>query len=157
MQHEESQSVPTVEAQIAPARELSPAEMREMILGAGDKPEIRKVFVPEWDFPVYVRGLTATQRDQWEAEQVHMTKGGKVEYRQENIRASLVARCLCTKDGAPVMKKEDVKRLGQKSAGAIDLIYGVAKEISRISKQDEDDMVEALGNDRSGTGSSDWP
>lgn len=128
--------------------------LRERILFADDKPEIREVDVPQWGFKVFVRGMTATQRDQWEAEQIKIGKNGKTEFTQENIRAGLVARCVCDADGNTVLRKDDIPRLGQKSAAAIDLLFGVAKELSGISQKDVDELEDGLKNVPSGDGFS---
>lgn len=133
------------------------AAWRERILSAPQGLRLERMTVPEWGTHVYIRGLNATQRDAWEAEQVSIRKDGSVEYRQQNIRAGLVARCLCDKDGTTYLKPDDVRKLGQKDAAVVDRIYARAKVLSGISQKDVDDMEQVLGNESSDGGSSTWP
>lgn len=130
----------------------TPFQLRQRILDTPDQPPIEELYLDEWGFKVYVRGMTSAQRDKWEGSQVSVGKGGSVEYNADNLRASLVARCLCTPQGDPVMKQDDVGRLGQKSATAIDKIYEVAKRLSGISQKDVAALEGKLGKDTSGDG-----
>jgi hypothetical protein len=115
---------------------------RDMILAADDLPK-ELVEVPEWGGSVYVRCLTGTERDAWEASVVEMGKDGKTKPNMENLRAKLVARTLCDEDGARVFSDGDVAVLGAKSAAAMDRLYAVAARLSKISKEDESEL---LGN-----------
>jgi hypothetical protein len=115
---------------------------RDMILAADDLPK-ELVEVPEWGGSVYVRCLTGTERDAWEASVVDMSGNGKAKANLENLRAKLVARCACDEAGARIFSDADVAVLGAKSAAAMDRLYTVAARLSKISKEDESEL---LGN-----------
>lgn len=132
-----------------------------------DDIEIEPVPVPEWGGTVYVRGLTGSERDQWEAEFVKASKGmieaevdGRVQkMNMENSRARLVARC-CVDSEDPntaerIFDDEDIEWLGEKSGKALDRVYEKARELSGISEEDVEEMAESLGNGRSGGSGSD--
>jgi hypothetical protein len=114
---------------------------KDLILSSDDLPK-ELVSVPEWGGEVYIRCLTAAERDDWEASVMHM-EGNKTKANMQNLRAKLVARTLCDEDGVRMFSDADVAALGQKSAAALDRLYTVAARISKISKQDEDEL---LGN-----------
>lgn len=105
---------------------------RDSILAAQDLP-VKKVPVPEWDGHVYVRTLTAAERDGFE---VACLNGGP-------IRASLVVRCCVDKEGVRLFADEDATELSGKSCAAIDRIFEKAEELNKISA---DDVKELEGN-----------
>ena len=114
---------------------------KDAILSADDLPK-ELVSVPEWGGEVYVRCLTATERDDWEASVMHM-EGNKTKANLHNLRAKLVARTVCDEAGARLFEDADVATLGAKSAAALDRLYTVAARLSKISKTDEEEL---LGN-----------
>jgi len=97
--------------------------------------------VPEWGGSLYVRGLTGEERDSFEQSMVEK-KGPKREMNLANVRAGLVARAACTEEGVRIFSDRDVKRLGQKSAVALDRVYAVASRLSGLTKEDEEELVE---------------
>jgi hypothetical protein len=98
------------------------------------------VDVPEWGGQVRVKALTATERDAFEASMVVGT--GKVQkVDMHNVRAKLCAYTICDMDGARLFSESDVALLGQKSAAALDRVYGVASRLSKITKEDVDEIV----------------
>jgi hypothetical protein len=114
---------------------------KDAILSSDDLPK-ELVAVPEWGGEVYVRCLTAAERDDWEASVMHM-EGNKTKANLQNLRAKLVARTVCDEDGARMFEDKDVVALGAKSAAALDRLYTVAAKLSKISKNDEEEL---LGN-----------
>jgi hypothetical protein len=116
---------------------------RDAILAADDL-EKELVSVPEWGGDVWVRCMTATERDEWEASVVTMdNKGQNPKADLRNIRAKLVVRCVIDEAGVRVFGEEDTVALGAKSAAALDRLYAVAARLSKISKEDEKEL---LGN-----------
>ena len=96
------------------------------------------VEVPEWDGAVWVRTMTGTERDAFEASMAG--KGDDIEARLTNIRAKLCVRCICTESGERVFADEDEVALGKKGARPLDRIFAVAQRLNAVS----DDDVEAL-------------
>lgn len=108
------------------------------------------VQVPEWSEDGFVRvfGLTGTERDAFEASMV-VTVGNKQSVNTENIRAKLCVLAIRDENGKPMFDMADVHSLGQKSAAALDRVYEVAARLSKISKEDVDEMVKNSGKGRS--------
>lgn len=108
------------------------------------------VEVPEWgDGIVRMRGLTAEERDEYEASVVktNTTRGrggrSKVDVRVDtrNIRAKLVSRCAVDGDGKRLFSDSDVQRLGKKSGKALQRCFSVAQRLSGITDSDIEEMV----------------
>ncbi len=112
---------------------------RDEILGADDL-NTESVDVPEWGGTVFVRELTGSERDTWEASVVK-TNGTKVTIDSRNMRAKLVALCVVDADGKRVFTEKDAIKLGAKSAAALDRVVDAARRLSRIGE----DELENLG------------
>ena len=118
---------------------------REAILQADDLPR-ELVEVPEWGGSVFVRTLTGSERDAFEAESVVFHPKGQSEPNMESLkqtRARLCARCICDEKGQRLFTDEDVSALGAKSGAALDRVYEVAARRNKISQKD---MEELEGN-----------
>ena len=112
---------------------------RDDILNCDDG-EIVKVSVPEWGGHVYVRSMTGTARDAWEASQIGGTDA-KPKVRLDNARANLAARTLCDESGDLLFAVMDIAALGNKSAAALDRVYAAAQRLSRITAADVEELV----------------
>ena len=120
---------------------------RESILGHDDLKR-EELPIPEWGGSVFVRTLTASERDQFEDRVLADKKTTK-----RDIRALLAVASVCDEQGKPLFTPADVPQLGRKSAAALDRIFDVAMRLSRIGKQD----VEELEKNSSGTPSESSP
>jgi hypothetical protein len=112
---------------------------RDAIFAVSDI-QTEDVFVPEWNGTVKVRGLTAAERDVYETSIVSQ-RGKNVELNRQNIRAKLVALSVVDEAGVRIFADTDVRKIGEKSAAAVDLLYGVASRLSGLSKDDEDELA----------------
>lgn len=116
----------------------------DQILDAKDLP-CEDVEVPEWGGTVRVRGLDGAERDKFEARFVGddgkaSTKGKALEL----YRARLVAACVVDEQGKRLFQGDAVvRRLGEKSAVALQRVCDVAMRLSGMS---EDDQKELTGN-----------
>lgn len=129
------------------AQDIGPKVLgREDILGADDLPR-ELVEVPEWGGSVWVRTMTGTERDAYEASIIEVKLGPKgqasVERRMDNSRAKLLARSICGDDGERIFTESDISALGRKSAKALDRVFEVAQ---RLNGMTEDDIEELAGN-----------
>jgi hypothetical protein len=111
---------------------------REAILAAADL-RSEEVAVPEWGGSVRVRMLTAAERDQFEMA-ITATKDAP---NHTDTRSLLVRLTVCDEAGVPLFGPEDMERLGQKSAAAMDRVFSAATRINAQS----DKAVDALGKD----------
>lgn len=110
--------------------------------------------VPEWGVKVRVRGMSGTDRDSFEAKMVAVRKGGtgqEVELRLNDFRSKVLVKCLVDpENGRRIFDDKEAAQLGGKSGAVIDRLFDIAK---RLSGMDEDAEEEARGN--SGTDPSD--
>ncbi len=99
----------------------------EQILGASDQ-TCHKVECPEWGGHVFIRTLSADERDAWE---MGLEKGNK------SVRASLVGLSLSDEDGKALSPTPaQIKALGQKGAGPMDRIFDAVLQFNSMRKSD---------------------
>lgn len=110
---------------------------RDAILAASDMPPIEAVHVPEWGGQVFVRPLTATERDQFERRVLQFKNGAKG---SQNLRSVLVAMAACDADGQRLFTDEDAVKLGAKCAAAMDRVYEVASRLSGLTGADTQEL-----------------
>ena len=111
---------------------------RDQILSAEDL-EYEIVDVPEWGGKVRVRALTGSERDQFEASLVK--EAGKIrKIDTANIRAKLVSLSIVDGEGNRLFGESDIALLGQKSAAALDRVFESAQKLSKISKEDVEEL-----------------
>jgi len=122
-------------------------ELKDLIINKPDLP-IEEVKVPEWDlpFPIYIRTMSALEKDELETEQF-IKKGEKIEFSLINLRAVTLSRVMCADPEGKYRiftDPNDVIELGKKSASAIDRCLEVSRRLNGTSEQDEKDMVKNL-------------
>lgn len=144
MEHEDQADQPTeAEARLDRAIEAGLRLLtRDEILAATDR-QMELVEVPEWGGAVYIRSLTADERDEFEEsllEQNKRTKKQDVRLRQ--ARAKLVSRAACDDKGVRLFSERDVVALGAKNAAAMDRLFDKASELSGIREADLEELVE---------------
>jgi hypothetical protein len=108
---------------------------RKAIFASNDL-DIEKVDVPEWGGQVAVRGLTARERDMFEA-----SIGSSVNL--DNLRARLVVLTLCDENGERLLQDKDATALGKKNAQVVDRLFEVARKMSGMT---DADVKELEGN-----------
>jgi hypothetical protein len=134
------------------------SKLRDSILAIQDI-QYETVYVPHWKETVRVRGMTAAERDAYEAEALsgQADKSGRVKPNLKNSRARMCVRCVVDENGARVFSDADADALGAKSASAVDAVYAVAARLSGFSKQDEDELGKACAGTTSGDSPSGSP
>ena len=124
---------------------------RAEILAADDLPR-ELVEVPEWGGSVYVRGLTAMERSEFENLMLGLEnkriKVGKsddmtIQMDMRVLRVRLSALCMVDEKGNRLFGDDEVEALGRKSADALNRIFVVAQ---RLSGMTSDDVEDAAGN-----------
>ena len=78
--------------------------------------DVKTVEVPEWNGSVNVRGLTARERDSFEA-----SIGQSANL--DNLRARLVVLCLVDEEGKRIFKDSDANALGAKNAQVVNKLF----------------------------------
>lgn len=117
---------------------------RDEILSAVDI-QIEDVPVPEWKGTVRVRGLTGTERDQYEA-WIIQGKGKNRDINLRNARAKLVMMCVVDADGKRLFDEADIVRLGARSALAMQRVFDKASALSGLDEDTLEKMQDDLGN-----------
>lgn len=126
---------------------------REQIEKAQDiKQEL--VPVPEWGGEVWVKALTGTERDAFEASSiVQRDKSHEVNLR--DIRARLCSFAICDEAGKRLFGAGDIEALGKKSAAALTRVYEVAERLSGLTKKDVEELEKnSVPGPSGGSGSS---
>lgn len=126
---------------------------KEQILSADDLVRER-VNVPEWcpaggdkaNAFVYVRELTASEKDQFDAEN-YVVQGKDVSVNRVNFKARLLARTICNERGEPLFKLKELEGLGRKSHRAMERLAAVALRLSAMTQESQDEL---LGNSKGG-------
>ena len=104
---------------------------KEQILSVDDLLR-QEIEVPEWGGSVYVRVMSGSERDAFEARFV----GGANAAALADIRATLAALAVCDANGKRLFTDAEVKVLGAKSAKALDRIFEVACRLNGIRQED---------------------
>lgn len=111
---------------------MSGAVLRDRILAADDQPLV-PVDVPEWGVRVWVKPMSAAQRDAFEA--AVSDDNGVID--KTNFRANLVVRCVVDPETkARVFQTEDAKMLGTKNALPVGRIFDAAAKSSGLTPDD---------------------
>lgn len=109
------------------------------ILKIDDLPR-EAVEVPEWGVTVYVRAMTGSERDQYEAGLIE-NKDMPLKEKLRNMRANLVVLCTVDENGARVFDDADVDAVGAKSAEALNRIVEVAQKSNALDDGTVDDIA----------------
>lgn len=117
---------------------------KDQILGQNTLP-VEIVDVPEWGGKVRVKTLNARERDAFESSLV-VGKGKGQRTSTEMVRAKLVSVAVVDAEGKPIFTAEDIERLGELSAAAMDRVYSVAAKLSGISEADVEDLAKNSGS-----------
>jgi hypothetical protein len=104
---------------------------------------------------VYLKGLTARERDDYEQSLIEAGPDGRqrVKPHQHNVRASLVVRCLTDETGERLLSDDDVEALGEVDGAIINKLWDEARKLSGMSTEEVDSLAEGFGSAR-GDGSS---
>lgn len=105
--------------------------------------KVERVDVPEWGGYVFVKGMTASERDQFETIIANRSNelGGEGRTVMDNFRAALAAFTIVDKNGERLFDLDDVEALNQKSAAALQRIYEKSKTLSRIGNDDVEELT----------------
>lgn len=116
---------------------MDAAALRTRVLQVEDLPR-EAVHVPEWDATIYVRTLTARERDAFESQQLQLSE--RKRDTNDNIRARLVVLASVDEQGVRVFADADADALGNKASAALDRLATVALRLNRISNSDIEEL-----------------
>lgn len=104
---------------------------RDAILGTDDA-TMEAVYVPEWGGTVYVRSITAGERDELDA----MILQRALEKKPTRAHAITAVFCCCDADGNNLFTEADIERLSAKRGKAMNRIFAVAERLNLLSGRD---------------------
>ena len=107
---------------------------RDQIL-AKDDLKRKKVHVPQWGGDVYVRIMTAAERDAFEQKYFLSENKDLV-----GIRAHLAATCIVDQDGNNIFSEADIEELKKKSAAAVETVFKAAESLNALSVDSVDEL-----------------
>jgi len=107
-----------------------------------------QIEIPQWGGSVYVRSMTAKERDDFEGSCL-TGKGKHREVNMANMRAKLVALSTVDASGNRIFDESDIAALSKKNAGALDLIFATAQRLSGIGDQDVEALTKNIEPDQS--------
>lgn len=127
----------------------------KFIAAAQDKRRMEEIPVPELGDTVFVRELSAAERDQFETSMLHLSKQGKVQGTNlANLRARLAVLAICDEQGRRLFSDDDAKILGQLGASALQRIFEAAQRLSGLSDSDMEELEKNSVSGPSGDSSS---
>jgi len=103
----------------------------------GFRPQLTPVEVPELGGTIYLRIMSGTERDSFEAEAFRLN-GKNVEINRENFRARLLVRTLCGEDGVRWFRDDELDAVGALSSTVTVPLADKASQINGISKADQE-------------------
>lgn len=118
---------------------------------------VETVDVPEWGGKVILRGLTASERDDYEQAMVETAPDGSVRPKRklDNVRASLVVRCIVNEQGEREFTDADAELLGEKDAAVIDELWDVCRRLCGMTTEDEAKLAAGFDSAQGDTEDSD--
>lgn len=86
---------------------------------------------------VSLRGLTASERDQWEQ---YVYSERDIKKGVKNIRASLVVRCITDETGSRLFTDSEIAEVGAMPASVIDKLYEHCQRLSGLGAKDAEEL-----------------
>lgn len=118
---------------------------------------IEPVDVPEWGLRVYVKSLSAREKEKY-VDSIRVTKGKGRNATQEVVleesSAKLVVMCACDKNGKKLFNMSHVKMLADKSGKAMQRLVDKASELNGLSDDAEEDAKNDLASGEASDGSN---
>lgn len=126
---------------------------REAILKCEDTKTVT-IPCPEWGGDVIVKGLTAGERDKWEASLYTTKKHGssfEIVSNRDNLRAKFIVASAVDEQGKPLFTVGDIDALTRKSAAPMDRLFAAAQKLSGMTNEDVEELEKNLKSDREDT------
>lgn len=106
--------------------------------------------IPEWGGPVFVRVMSGTERDTYDAG-TYRLENGTVQVNHAGSRARLLVRTLCDERGVRIFCDDDADLLTECDADLLDRCYARALEANGMGAKA---VEEAVANFAKGTNAS---
>lgn len=99
--------------------------------------QTERVEVPEWQTEVWVREMTAAERDAYEQAQI----GPDGKPNMDNARAKLLVRCLADQAGELIFSAADAEKLGEAQGTVLTRLFLVASRLNGLSESEIKDAA----------------
>jgi len=103
---------------------------------------------------IYVREMTGTERDAFEASIVTM-RGKNHDVNLKGARAKLLVKTLANEAGSRMFKDGEENLVGALGADLVDKLFTVAQKVNGMSEKDVKELIGDLGVAQSGASISD--
>jgi len=113
---------------------------KDAILALAGSTQIERIEVAELSNPIYIRGLSARERDSFEASCMN-GKGKARGLNMDNVRARLLVRSICTETGERLFQDHEADALGSVPAAVVDRLFTVAQRLSGLSTNDVEELA----------------
>lgn len=127
---------------------LSKSSILAAINAAADI-KVEKLAVPEWKTDVYLKVLSGTERDAFEA--------AYTDQKMNNFRVRFLVLTLCDDTGERLFDDEQVTLLGKRSALVINRLFEASWKLNMLSQEAVDAAGESSGADLKNGSSTDSP
>jgi hypothetical protein len=123
---------------------------------------IKREYIPEWEGYVYIKTLTGTEKDAFEESLITEVvdidpEDGQIRTRRksalDNVRAKLLVRALCDKDGNSIFTADHIDALGDLSANGLTRAYNLASKMNAVSDADVKELAKNSGRGAVASGS----
>lgn len=126
---------------------------KEALQAAAKEPlPIEPFTIPELNLDGWMIGLSGTERDAWEKSLVIVRKGNVIP-NTDNVRARFLVRVLCDENRKRLLSDADADWLGNLPAAVLAPLYEQAQRLSKMTKEDLDELGKGsapeAGNDSS--------
>lgn len=101
--------------------------------------KVEKLNVPEWKTDVYLKVLSGTERDAFEA--------AYSDQKMNNFRVRFLVLTLCDEAGERLFDDEQVTLLGKRSALVINRLFEASWKLNMLSQEAVDEAGESSGAD----------
>lgn len=128
---------------------------REAFFKAAPALRVVDLFIPEMNETIHVSELSGAQRDAFEKTMISVSPDGtKTKLTIDNVRARLIVMTVVNDEGKLLFAESDAERIGDLGASIVSEIYNVASGLSKISKEDVDELLKnsvSVPSDASGS------
>lgn len=112
---------------------------KDFIMALAATLPVEAVNVPGVAQPISVRGLTAGERDAFEAA-CFVGRGASREMNFVNLRARLLVKCICNSDGTRLFEDGELEKVAALPAKVIDPLFEVAQRLSGMGAKDVESL-----------------
>ena len=126
---------------------------RDELLEKASVPLREEVPVPLWGGTVLLQGMSAVERDAFDAETYRDPNADIGDWRA-NFRARLCVRCVVDAEGNRILTDSDAERLGKAPGAVVDRLFEVGRRLSGLTEKDVEELEKNLPSGQSGDSSS---